>query len=85
MSARSKGPLTNQLGTGVIPPEEETRLLAQGTKFAAYWQPSCGDPILITSAYADIYARWAEQLTCSFEREFGVPARFPLQAAPIPG
>lgn len=69
-------PLTNQLGTGSIPADEEAQLVAEGTQFAAYWQPSRGEPILIASCHADIFARWAEQMIRQYDQEFGLPSQY---------
>jgi hypothetical protein len=68
--------LINQLGTGTIPHDEEQELIDAGTKFAAYFQPSCGEPILVTSAHEDIYMRWAEQITRQFDQQFGLPSQY---------
>lgn len=68
--------LVNQLGTGAIPAAEERELIAGGTKFATYFQPKRGKPILISSVHGDVYARWAEQLKMSFDREFGLPSQY---------
>lgn len=78
--------LINQLGTGAIPADEEQRLVAEGTKFAAYFQPSRGKPILVTSVHEDMYARWWQLLAANYDREFGLPAQYripaPVLAAP---
>jgi hypothetical protein len=68
--------LINQLGTGTIPHDEEQELIAAGTKFAGYFHPSCGEPILVTSAHEDIYTRWAEQITRQFDQQFGLPSQY---------
>jgi hypothetical protein len=75
--------LVNQLGTGTIPHDEEEELIAAGTKFAGYFQPSRGEPILITSAHEDIYTRWAEQITRQFDQQFGLPSQYRIPSPHI--
>lgn len=79
--------LINQLGTGVIPANEEMELIAEGTRFAAYFQTKRGNPILITSVHENIYARWFGQLTAQHNREHGLPSQYRIpshtHAAPV--
>lgn len=72
--------LINQLGTGIIPADEEQRLIAEGTRFAAYFQTRRGRQILITSAHEDIHARWVEQITSQYNDQVGLPAQYRIPA-----
>lgn len=74
--------LRDQLGTGVIPADEEADLIAEGTKFATYFQPKRGNPILITSVHESIYARWFGQLTAQHNREHGLPSQYRIPQSP---
>lgn len=74
--------LENQLGTGLIDPNLERRLLARGTRFAANFTAPDGETFVVSSCHLDIYRRYAEQIASFYVEEHGLPAQYRLPAVP---
>lgn len=69
-------PLTNQLGTGAIPADEEHWLLSLGMKFAAYVDTPGVPRFMVISKHENIQKRWAEQMQTLYDEEHGLPVQY---------